>query len=69
MKVRCIKDYYDLELKKNVIKGTEFEVADARGEALTTKKNKCGYPLCEELTTPTTEKVAKRGKSKAVKSE
>ena len=60
MKVKCIKDYYDIELKKTIVNGTEFEVADARGKALTTHNNKAGYPLCEEVTTPTTEKVAKQ---------
>lgn len=60
MKVKCIKDYYDLELKKTVVKDEEFEVADARGKALTTHNNKTGYPLCEELTTTTPEKVAKQ---------
>jgi hypothetical protein len=60
MRVKCIKDYYDIELKKDVIKDTEFDVSDARGKALTTHGNKAGYPLCEEVTTPTTEKVAKQ---------
>lgn len=59
MKVKCIKDYYDLELKKNVSKGTEFEVTEERGKALTTSNNKAGYPLCEEVTAPTTDKVVK----------
>lgn len=60
MKVKCIKDYYDIELKKTIVNGTEFEVADARGKALTTHNNKAGYPLCEEVTTPTTDKVVKQ---------
>ena len=59
MKVKCIKDYYDIELKKTIVNGTEFEVADARGKTLTTHNNKAGYPLCEEVTT-TTEKVVKQ---------
>lgn len=60
MRVKCIKDYYDLELKKNVAKDDEFEVDDARGKALTTHNNKAGYPLCEEVTTPTTDKAVKQ---------
>ena len=55
MRIRCIKDYYDLKLKKKVATGTEFEVTEARGKALTTTNNKAGYPLCEEVTTPTTD--------------
>ena len=53
MRVKCIKDYHDLELKKKVTKGTEFEVTEARGKALTTNDNKAGYPLCEEVIAPT----------------
>ena len=60
MRVKCIKDYHDLELKKNVAKGDEFEVTEARGKALTTNANKAGEPLCEEVTTPTTDKVVKQ---------
>lgn len=63
MKVRAIKDYYDLELKKTVKIGEEITVSAARGKALTTKNNKAGYALCEIVeadaaTTPTTEEVA-----------
>lgn len=64
MKVECTKSYYDLELKKEVVKGEVFEVSDTRGKALTTNANKVGYPLCKELKTPTTEKVVKQGKKK-----
>ena len=64
MRVKCIKDYYDLELKKSVKAGDEFEVSDARGQALTTTNNKAGAVLCEELAAPTTEKVAKKGRKK-----
>lgn len=60
MKVKCIKDYYDIELKKTVVKDTEFEVADARGKALISHNNKAGHPLCEEVTTTTPEKVVKQ---------
>ena len=64
MRVKCIKDYYDIELKKTVVKGAEFEVADARGKALTTHNNKAGEPLCEEVPTPTPERVVKQRKKK-----
>lgn len=60
MRVKCIKDYYDLELKKDVFKSEEFDVSDARGKALTTTANKAGYPLCEEVATTTPEKVVKQ---------
>ena len=59
MKVKAIKDYFDLELKKMIKVGTELEVSDKRGKELTTVNNKAGAILCEEVTTPTTEKVAK----------
>jgi hypothetical protein len=69
MKVRAIKDYYDLELKKTVKIGEEITVSAARGKALTTKNNKAGYALCEIVeadaaTTPTTEEVAEAPKKK-----
>ena len=66
MRVRAIKDYYDLELKKTVKIGEEFTVTAARGGALTTKNNKAGYALCEviEATTPTTEEVAEAAPKK-----
>ena len=69
MRVRCIKDYHDLELDKAVKVGDVFEVAAARGEALTTANNKAGCPLCEEVVTPTAEKEAeaepvKKGRKK-----
>lgn len=56
MKVRAIKDYYDLDLGR-LVKTTDepFEVTAARGKALTTSANKAGYPLCEEVVTPTAE--------------
>lgn len=57
MRVKCIKDFYDLERKVNVKTGDEFEVTKVRGEALTSVNNKAGKVLCEVVTPPTTEKV------------
>ena len=57
MRVKCIKNFYDLERKVDVKVGDEFEVTKARGEALTSVNNKAACVLCEALTTPTTEKV------------
>ena len=62
MKVKAIKDFYDLERKVNVKAGDEFEVSEARGKALTTTNNKAGCVLCEVLTTP--EKVVKKTRTK-----
>jgi len=67
MRVKCIKDYQDLELKRLVKVGEEFEVSEARGKALTTVNNKAGRILCEEVTTPTTEKVAEAAPKKSRK--
>lgn len=64
MKVKAIKDFYDLVRQLNVKAGDEFEVSEARGKELTSVNNKAGYVLCEQLTTPTTEKVAKPRKKK-----
>lgn len=62
MKVRALKDYYDLELNKAVKALDEFEVADARAKELASAKNKAKQPLVEivEDPTPTTKKVAKK---------
>ena len=62
MRVRAIKDYHDLELKKLIVAGTEFEVAEARGKALSTNNNASGIPLVEVIKapTPTTKRVAKK---------
>jgi len=48
MKVKAIRDYYDLKLKKNVlVKDNEvFEVSEERAKELTTADNKAGYPVC-----------------------
>lgn len=58
MKVRAIKDFYDLVRQTSVKTGDEFEVDEVRGKALTSVNNNAGYTLCEPVTTPTTEKVA-----------
>ena len=65
MKVKCVKEYYDLQLKKTVKVGEELEVTAARGKELTTVNNKAGVILCEEVATPTTtEKVVKKATKK-----
>lgn len=66
MKVRALKDYYDLELNKTVKALDEFEVADARAKELASAKNKAKQPLVEivEEATPTTKKVAKAAPKK-----
>ena len=57
MKVRPIKTYNDLVLKRMVTPSDPpFEVSEERAAELTTANNKAGYPLCEiveeEGTTP-----------------
>lgn len=52
MLVRCMKNYYDLELKKMINRGEIFEVSEERGEELTTVNNKTGYILCEKVAEP-----------------
>ena len=57
MKVRPIKTYNDLVLKRMVTPNDPpFEVSEERAAELTTANNKAGYPLCEiveeEGTTP-----------------
>lgn len=60
MKVKAIKDYFDLELNKAVKALEEFEVSDARAKELAGSDNKAHQPLVEILeATPTTKKVAK----------
>lgn len=59
MKVKCIKEYYDLELLKVVKVGDELDVSDTRAKALTTTKNKMGVVLCEA-----DDKVVKQRKTK-----
>ena len=50
--VKCILGYYDTKLSRHVKVGEEFEVNEDRAGQLVKAK------VCE-LTTPTTEKVAK----------
>ena len=69
MKVKCIKEFYDLERQTNVALGDEFEVSAARGKELTTAYNKAGCVLCEALPEPTTEKVEAAPKSRSKKKE
>lgn len=64
MKVKAIKDYFDLELNKAVKAMDEFEVSDARAKELAGKDNKAKQPLVEILETPTTPKKAAKGGSK-----
>lgn len=67
MKVKAIKNYFDLELNKAVKALDEFEVSDARAKELASKENKAKQPLVEILeSTPTTKKVAKGGVKKKV---
>lgn len=65
MKVKAIKDYFDLELNKAVKALDEFEVADARAKELASAKNKAHQPLVEIIEDPTpTKKVAKAATKK-----
>lgn len=65
-KVKVIKQYYDLELKKSLSVGDEVEMRDERAAQLSGNNNAIGCPLVEILatTTPTTEKVAKKPRAK-----
>ena len=70
MRVRCIEAYYDLELKRNIKAGDEYELAEERAKELSSVDNKAKRILVEVLekaTTPTTEK--KRGRAAAKKKE
>ncbi len=51
LNVKCILNYYDTKLNRNVVIGEEFEVTEDRAKQLTNAK-------VAEVTTPTTEKVA-----------
>jgi ribosomal protein L21 len=66
MKVKCIKAYYDLQLKKSINVDDILEVDEARGAELTTKNNKAGQVLAEvveEVKAPTPTTAKKRGKA------
>lgn len=57
VKVKCILGYYDTKFKRSVAIDEEFEVDEDRAKQLIKAK-------VAEATTPTTEKVAKRGRAK-----
>lgn len=60
MRVKCVKSYYDLKLKKTINAGDEFEVDEARAKQLSSVNNRAGSVLVEIIaTTTTTDKVAK----------
>ena len=54
-KIKVIKPYYDLEIKKNVSVGDELTVSDDRAAELCSKNNKAGIILAELVTDPDTE--------------
>ena len=58
VKVKCILNYYDTKLNKSVPIGEELEVTDDRAKQLVKAK------VAELVTTPTTEKVAKKPRAK-----
>ena len=79
MRVRCIEAYYDLELKKNIKAGDEYELTEERAKELSSVDNKAKRILVEILgevktdtaelkaaTAPTTEKKRGRAKKKEV---
>ena len=45
--IKCIKAYYDLQLKRAMNVNDTLTVNDARADELTTSNNKAGYQLCE----------------------
>ena len=57
VKVKCVLGYFDTKLNKSVAIGEELEVIEERAKQLV-KANVC------EVTTTTTEKVAKTRKKK-----
>lgn len=56
--VKCILGYYDTKLNRSVAISEELEVTEDRAKQLVKAK------VAELVTTPTTEKVAKRGRAK-----
>lgn len=66
VKVKCIKEYFDLKLYRSVLEGEVLEMDEDRAKSLSSTDNKTGVKLVEILNapTPTTEKVAKRSKVK-----
>lgn len=58
MKVKAIKTYNDLQLKRVVKAGETFDVSEERAKELITDDNNAGYPLCEVFTEPEIETAA-----------
>lgn len=58
MKIKAIKDFYDLKAGVMRKTGDEFEVSAARAKELTTFKNRAGEILCIVL-----KKGAENGKA------
>lgn len=65
MKVKAIKDYFDLEMNKAVKALDEFEVSAARAKELASENNKAHQPLVEVLEDAPTPKKS-GGKKKEV---
>ena len=63
MRVKCVKEYYDLQLKKPVQIGEVYDVPEDRAMELAGTNNKACAVLVEMLTEPS-EKAAKRRKKK-----
>ena len=57
-RVKCILGYYDTKLNRHVNVDEEFNVAEDRAKQLIKAK------VAKEVTTPTTEKVAKKPRAK-----
>lgn len=51
MKVKALKTYYDLVLKKEIKEGQEVEMTEERATELSTEKNKTGLKLVEIMGT------------------
>lgn len=51
MKVKALKTYYDLVLKKEIKEGQEVEMTEERAAELSTEKNKTGLKLVEIMET------------------
>lgn len=64
MRVKCVRDYYDLQLKKAIKIDDEFDVSEARARELSSMNNKAGCALVEIITTTTTTDKVAKGKSR-----
>lgn len=71
MKVKCVKDYFDLHLKRTVKKGEALSMPKERAVELSGEQNKAGMPLVEivqgednSLTEKTEEKTSQRTRKK-----